>query len=119
MLKWVKKSKSPSSGAARTEPGAVRRHESKKGGRYRFLYEYLEHRYAGSVVLTFGQIEDLLGFSLPGPARVQREWWGGTEPVANRSSQSDAWILAGRTASVNLPAQCVVFERESPVASRT
>ena len=88
-------------------------------GEYRLLYEYLRNRFADRLVLTFGQIEDLLGFSLPGPARVQREWWGGPEPVADRSSQSDAWILAGRTASVNLSAQCVVFERESPVASRT
>ena len=88
-------------------------------GEYRLLYKYLRDRFADRLVLTFGQIEDLLGFSLPGPARVQREWWGGTEPAADRSSQSDAWRLAGRTASVNLSAQCVVFERESPVASRT
>jgi hypothetical protein len=30
-------------------------------------------------VLTFGQIEDLLGFALPAPARVQRDWWGNSD----------------------------------------
>ncbi len=34
-------------------------------GEYKSLYEYLEHRYANTVVLTFAQIEDLLGFTLP------------------------------------------------------
>jgi hypothetical protein len=81
-------------------------------GEYRLLYKYLRDRFADRLVLTFGQIEDLLGFSLPGPARAQRDWWGGTEPDEDRSRQSDAWTLAGRTASVNLSAQCVTFERE-------
>jgi hypothetical protein len=42
---------------------------------YRALYTYLEHRYASVVVLTFEQIEALLGFALPTPARTEREWW--------------------------------------------
>ena len=37
---------------------------------YRALYAYLEHRYASVVVLTFEQIEGLLGFALPTPART-------------------------------------------------
>jgi hypothetical protein len=45
-------------------------------GEYRALYSYLEHRYV--VVLTFEQIEALLGFALPTPARIEREWWTGT-----------------------------------------
>ena len=67
----------------------------------------------GSPGVDFGQIEDLLGFSLPGPARLESEWWGTTKVVADRSKQSDAWTLAHRTASVNLSAQCVTFEREA------
>ena len=112
MLEWMKKNKSPSPGAARTEPGAVRRHESQKGGRYRFLYEYLEHRYAGSVVLTFGQIEDLLGFTLPDLARTDLEWWTPAD-LATAEVHSDAWTLAHRTARPNLGAQTVVFDRVS------
>jgi hypothetical protein len=83
-----------------------------EAGEYRLLYKYLRDRFADRLVLTFGQIEDLLGFSLPGPARVEPGWWGTPQALADRSKQSEAWTLAHRTASVNLPAQCVTFERE-------
>ena len=44
-------------------------------GQYLLLYKYLENRYANTVVLTFAEIEDLLGFALPDQARLQQEWW--------------------------------------------
>jgi hypothetical protein len=76
----------------------------------------LRDRYANRVVLTFGEIEDLLGFALPDPARSQTEWWGSSpDPMAPRSSQSASWMLASRTATVNLVAQSVVFDRETAV----
>jgi hypothetical protein len=81
-------------------------------GEYELLYKYLRDRFANRVVLTFGEIEDLLGFTLPPLARAQGTWWGATVPVGSRSTQSDAWTRAGRTATVNLMAQSVVFERE-------
>ena len=34
-------------------------------GKYHGLYDYLKNRYADTVVLTFQQVEDLLGFTLP------------------------------------------------------
>jgi len=86
-------------------------------GEYQSLYKYLRDRYANRVVLTFGEIEDLLGFSLPEHARTQKTWWGDTAQVGRRSTQSDAWTLAGRTATVNLLAQSVVFERDAAVES--
>ena len=45
-------------------------------GTYTSLYQYLENRYANTVVLTFAHIEDLLGVPLPASARVHRESWG-------------------------------------------
>ena len=95
----------------RTGPESGGRRDS-EAGEYRLLYKYLRDRFADRLVLTFGQIEDLLGFSLPAPARIEPEWWSTPDAVADRSMQSDAWTLARRTASVNLPAQCVTFERE-------
>jgi len=80
-------------------------------GEYQLLYKYLRDRYANRVVLTFGEIEDLLGFSLPESARLQQAWWGGADTIALRSAQSDSWTMASRTAVVNLLAQNVVFER--------
>ena len=78
-------------------------------GPYVHLYEYLHRRFANTVVLTFGEIEDLLGFPLPDLARRRREWW----TDADASSHSDAWVLASRSALPNLPAQTVVFDRAS------
>ena len=75
------------------------------------LHNYLSNRYADMVVLTFTQLEDRLGFTLPDSARTQQEWWTGTDRDAGKSSCSGAWILAGRTATPNLLARTVTFER--------
>ena len=82
-----------------------------KAGEYQLLYKYLRDRYANRVVLTFAEIEDLLGFALPNRARLHGEWWAVTDSIAPHSSQSDSWTLASRTATVNLLAQRVVFDR--------
>ena len=80
-------------------------------GKYKALYEYLDNRYANTVVLTFAQIEDLLGFTLPDSARVDHEWWVNNDPNDTPPAQSRSWTLASRTATPNLQAQTVVFER--------
>ena len=80
-------------------------------GKYLSLYKYLENRYANRVVLTFADIEDLLGFALPDQARLQQEWWTNTAASVSGSDYSDSWILASRTATPNLLAQTVAFER--------
>ena len=75
------------------------------------LYTYLEHRYASIVVLTFEQIEALLGFALPDAARLEPGWWTGV--AAQGTPDVNAWTVAGRTAMPNLPARLVRFERFS------
>jgi len=77
---------------------------------YALLFKYLDARYADTVVLTFAQIEDLLGFKLPDQARLRAQWWADGEHAAG-SGYSDAWVLASRTAVPNLAAQIVVFDR--------
>src|SRR3954468_25029795 len=76
---------------------------------YASLYAYLEHRYASIVVLTFEQMEALLGFALPALACTEKEWW--TAAAVDTHRQSAAWMGAGRTATPNLPARTVMFER--------
>jgi hypothetical protein len=80
-------------------------------GKYLALYTYLENRYASTVVLTFAEIEDLLGFKLPEAARLREDWWTHPDPHAARPAYSDSWVLASRTARPNLSARIVVFER--------
>jgi hypothetical protein len=80
---------------------------------YQGLYRYLENRFANTVVLTFAQVESLLGFALPDLARLRPDWWASPEAGAVPSSQSRSWIEANRTATPNLRAQSVTFERFS------
>ena len=42
-------------------------------GEYLALYTYLENRYASTIVLTFEQMEALLGFALPASAGTEPE----------------------------------------------
>jgi len=80
-------------------------------GQYQGLHKYLHERFANRLVLTFSEIEDLLGFPLPEEASRDSAWWRLPETTVVTSAQSNAWALAGRTATVNLSARCVVFER--------
>jgi hypothetical protein len=73
------------------------------------LYVYLEHRYASLVVLTFEQMEALLGFALPEAARLEADWW--TDAARHGDADVNAWTVAGRTAAPNLRARNVAFER--------
>ena len=80
-------------------------------GPYLLLYTYLDTRFADTVVLTFAQIEDLVGFALPAQARVQPEWWTDATTNVVAPHHSDSWRLARRTAVPNLTAQIVSFAR--------
>jgi hypothetical protein len=78
---------------------------------YAPLRKYLGTRFADTVVLKFGEIEDLLGVPLPETARRHPDWWApvvGSEP----SVQSRAWTESNRTAVPNLLARTVAFARK-------
>jgi len=81
-------------------------------GKYFLLYKYLQNRYADTVVLTFAQIESLIGFALPDQARINQHWWTNA-PTAAGPNYSDSWTLARRIATPNLLAQTVMFARAS------
>ena len=111
MLDWMKWRRPTEKIQLNLKPAEGR--HSAMTGRYVPLYTYLENRHADSVVLTFAQIEDLVGFPLPDQARSQREWWTGVDGAQAGSSYADAWRLASRTASPNLMARIVQFDRAS------
>jgi hypothetical protein len=90
-----------------TGPRSLSRPRVRDG--YLPLYTYLEHRYASSVVLTFEQMEALLGFALPAAAREEPGWW--TSDAGHGVRDSEAWTAAKRTATPNLLARHVRFER--------
>src|SRR5215204_3004108 len=59
---------------------------------YMPLYTYLNRRYAGTVVLTFEQIEALLGFAPPSRAFADADWWTGAGEAQDRHTA--AWTAA-------------------------
>ena len=78
---------------------------------YLSLHKYLDNRFADKVVLTFAQMEDLLGFSLPDPARRRREWWANDDASNTATAHARSWTQASRIATPNLLAQTVAFDR--------
>jgi hypothetical protein len=112
MLEWIKR-RGRSAGEQR-EPNAERAKPSVRAmsGKYLLLHRYLRDRYATTVVLTFAEIEDVLGFALPHRARLEREWWTDGRTTDADTNYADSWILASRTATPNLLAGTVAFERE-------
>jgi hypothetical protein len=111
MFEWIKRRRLLPTDVERPQAGGLKLDVRPMIGKYALLYEYLEHRYADSVVLTFAQIEDVVGFALPAQARVRPEWWTDAEPPDAGPSYADAWRLASRTALPNLFAQIVTFDR--------
>ena len=76
MLDWMKMKRRISTAIPVREPDVEPAKPSGRAmsGTYRLLYKYLEDRYATTVVLTFGEIEDLLGFSLPDMDGSRRQY---------------------------------------------
>src|SRR3954454_22205725 len=93
MFEWIKRRRLLPADIDRPQAGGLKTPGRPMSGKYLLLYEYLEHRYANSVVLTFAQIEDVVGFALPEQARVRREWWtDATQPTPGPDMQMPgAW----------------------------
>jgi hypothetical protein len=109
MWQWLTRRKMLPRGES--APASTAPERRRQAGADELLFDYLEDRYAQTVVLTFQQIEDLLGSGLPEPARLDGGWW--LEPENGTPGATRAWTLAGRTARPNLQAQTVTFERVS------
>jgi hypothetical protein len=113
MLDWMKRRVSTANQAAEADVETPMPQGRVMSGKYLLLYKYLEERYATTVVLTFAEIEDLLGFALPDQARLSQQWWTDANESLPEPHYSDAWTLARRTAAPKLQARTVVFERRS------
>ena len=113
MLNWMKKRRLIATSQREADAETKQARGRAMQGKYLLLYNYLDARHANKIVLTFAEIEDLLGFTLPAQARLQQEWWTKTGIDIGGYNYSDCWTLARRTATPNLVAQIVLFERPS------
>jgi hypothetical protein len=78
-------------------------------GTYHLLHICLRDRFANRVVLTFAEIEDLLGFHLPDPARLDRSGGRLLQTASDHRSRMRGSSRTGRRASACRPS--VVFDR--------
>lgn len=91
-----------------SQTGGAGTGEHKASNKYRYLTAYLRDSGLSPTRLSFGEIEKILGFTLPPSAYQYREFW------ANTKSHSIAlsWMCEGyRTTEVSLDDQYVVFEK--------
>jgi hypothetical protein len=83
-----------------------------RSSRYQPLRDYLSGRSDPVLRLTFSQIEEILGASLPASARKYRPWWA--NEAAGTHVHARAWLDSERrTANVDLNAATVEFVRLS------
>jgi hypothetical protein len=80
------------------------------------VYSPLRRRLANdpedTVILSFAEIERLLGRKLPRSAydaRIRRQWWANTDTHV----QARAWLKAGRRARLDAAGDRVVFVRDA------
>jgi hypothetical protein len=105
-INWLVGGYTPRANPAR----AIDDHRIASGSRsiYDPLREVLAVRDEPVVQMRFGQIESILGRSLPASARRFRPWWGNER--AGTHVHAHAWLNAGRkTANVDLLAETVDF----------
>jgi hypothetical protein len=78
--------------------------------KYEPLKSWLQARGGPRLILSFAEIERLLGFALPGSARQHRAWWSNQADGAH--TQAHAWMDVGwRVWSADLEAEQIEFRR--------
>lgn len=74
-------------------------------GRYDPLYEYLRSASRDEIILSFSDIEKVLGFELPLSAYTYSAWW-----VNGGHSQANAWLDAGyKVGRIDVSEKAVTF----------
>ncbi|MBR6703772.1 MAG: hypothetical protein IKL76_04355 [Clostridia bacterium] len=77
-------------------------------GKYKALSEFLYERWEKRIVLSYEQLEALLGFTLPASAHnLPQSYWANTE----YHTYAKSWLKLGYKAKVDVENKKVVFER--------
>jgi hypothetical protein len=81
--------------------------------KYDPLKRHLDAQTAPSVVMSFHEIESVIGSALPEPASKYAESSANANPATKQHPYSQAWTSLGWRARANLTAGTVLFERVS------
>ena len=80
--------------------------------KYDPLSRYLKNQTTALLVLTFTEIEMIIGAKLPPSARTHKEWWWSDTHADSTHVQCRAWVRNGYfTEMVNLDAEQVTFRK--------
>lgn len=81
--------------------------------KYDSLAKHLARSNAPELVMTFAQLEEILGAPLPASARTHRPWWANS---AHGHVQSKGWLDAGyQSERVDLEGQHLTFKKVQDV----
>lgn len=81
-----------------------------KQGRYSLLAEFLSLSVQDEVILTFRQIELIIGDKLPESARTHNAWWSN---ATTSHPHADTWLLSGyKTHSLSLEEETISFSKQ-------
>ena len=85
--------------------------------KYALLRDYLLASSKDRVKLSFDEIEEIIGASLPNSARMYRSWWANDE---HHTQARNGWMAAGYLVSdVDLERETVLFVRREQVTRRS
>lgn len=78
-------------------------------GKYREHSSWLAHQERDRIDVTFGQVEEIIGFPLPASARRHNAYWSGGQPgsTVGNAIRDAGW----RAANLNLTGERVTLER--------
>lgn len=79
--------------------------------KYDLLREHLERSRSPSLLLTFSQIDKIVG-GLPVTAYQRDEWWANEDVQITRHTQCKSWQRAGYTVTVDRRAKTARFHRK-------
>ena len=78
--------------------------------KYKRLAEYLYNDWGNSISLTYDEIEDILGFTLPDTARnIPASYWANTRT----HSYATSWLNVGYKAKVHFDTLTVTFIKQN------
>ena len=78
-------------------------------GKYDPLRKYLANCGKDEILMTFADMERIIGSPLPKSAVSHAEWWANESNDSSRHSHAKAWYNAGYKARANRPEKKVVF----------
>jgi hypothetical protein len=79
---------------------------------YAPLRKHLDGVTADSAVLTWREIQTILGFALPKSARFRPQWWASdVVPDTRHSHAKEGWLLSGWKAKPDFTKQLTTFTK--------